>query len=153
MASYVFHIVFALVSIWGIVVFLSLEKKYSQIRQHLVPLLLCQDFEFPSDRSLLVRGIVCLQRELSLTLNKTVRIEYHFFETLNRERFLMPLANLLYPTVGPSPKVFLLEANHDPLCAADLCAQLSQMPQAHTIYFSHSGKSHDKIWMVRMESQ
>lgn len=151
MASYVFHIIFALVSIWGIVVFLSMEKKYSQVRQHLVPLLLCQDFEFPSDRSLLVRGIVCLQGELSLTLNKTVQIEYHFFETLNRELFLAPIANLLYPTRGSDLKVFLLESKQTPVCATELRAQILQNPHARTICFSHSGQALDKNWRVRMD--
>ena len=73
-SNFIFHVVFAVFTIWACVAWFIQNNRSSSIRNALVPLLSLNKIEFPKHRSIFIRGVKSLEEELSIKIQTKVKI-------------------------------------------------------------------------------
>ena len=137
----------AIFFVWAMVAWFLQKNRLKNIRQALVPLFAYKTFEFPKHRSLVVRGMNCLQEELSLVLNVKVIIHVQFSENLKMDNFLSPLFYLLEKKLEDEKKYFVHE--NEFFSVNEILNKINSLSKIKCIFLACNNKI--GVWNVKFE--
>lgn len=75
-ANFIFHFIFAVFLVWGLIAWIYLHKKLASFKFTLIPILCQKHLFFPKHRSLFVRAIHCISEEITQLTTKKVKFQY-----------------------------------------------------------------------------
>lgn len=114
-----------------------------------LPLFLSRELEYPKSRSKLIRSFELLEDELSTLFQCKVKIQFSFYETLNRELFFDPLFFLVTKNFENEIHFFSFEGQA--LSAKEIFKLIDSNPKKKTVWLSHSGKKLNSYWVVKID--
>lgn len=149
LTSLIFHLVFGVFIVAILIALLMTRNKIESFQHVVLPLLLNKEIIYPKSRSQLIRCLDFLEHELQETFQCKVKIQFHFFETLERSVFLDPLFFLVAKNFDPQSDLFLFQGQ--PCSVMEIFQKLNSLSKKGKVCLIHSGKKQDSFWLVEYD--
>ncbi|WP_158997031.1 hypothetical protein [Pigmentibacter ruber] len=148
LANFIFHFIFAVFLIWGLLAWIILHKKLNELRISLLPILCQKQIEFPKHRSIFIRSIHYISDELTRMTGKKIKFHYKI-ELLAKlpVDILYPFALLNSKSLGCNEKIFYYADEYFSL--TEILFKIRNLPHAKALNFILTEKTnHSFFWKV-----
>lgn len=110
LANFIFHFIFAVFLIWGLLAWIFLYRKINSLRLSLIPMLSQKQIEFPKHRSLFVRSMHCIENEIRQNTTKNINFICNFdLKAIIPMEVIYPFAFLFTKSFENTEKIFYYE--------------------------------------------
>ncbi|WGL59229.1 hypothetical protein QEJ31_11920 [Pigmentibacter sp. JX0631] len=148
LANFIFHFIFAVFLVWGLLAWIILHKKLNELRTSLLPILCQKEIEFPKHRSIFRRSTLYISEELSRMTGKKIKFHYKV-ELLAKLPIdiLYPFARLNSNAPESNEKIFFYANEY--ISLNDLLFKLKNLSHTKAISFILMlDTNHSFIWKV-----
>ncbi len=116
LANFIFHFIFAVFLIWGLLAWIFLYRKINSLRFSLIPILSQKQIELPKQRSLFVRSLHCLENELKQITTKKISFTCNIqLTTKIPVEIFFPFSFIYTKHSENTEKIFYYESEYHPL--------------------------------------